>query len=208
MAVRYAGRHVRQARQARHGAWVNTKRSHHPRPPAQLLPAVAALIVAGFLVGGATTAIALSPASSETGMPAYDPADVPPPDPRAGQDTPLGTAARAPLTSDGVAGGGSPAVIETGSCEVSYYPGGGITASGEAFDATEPTAAHRTLPFGSLVRVTNDANGESVVVRINDRGPYYGDRCLDLSVGAFASIADPADGVADVRYEVLAQDAT
>jgi rare lipoprotein A len=46
------------------------------------------------------------------------------------------------------------------------------------------------------------------VVRINDRGPYYGDRCLDLSASAFASIADPSAGVIDVRYEVLAQDAT
>ena len=52
------------------------------------------------------------------------------------------------------------------------------------------------------------ANGESVVVRINDRGPYYGDRCLNLSEGAFASIADPDAGVVDVRYEILAQDAT
>ena len=205
MAVRYAGRH---ARQARHGAWVNKERSRTRRPPARLLPAAAAVIVAGFLIGGATTAIALSPASNASAVPTYDPADVPPPDPRAGQETPPGTAARAPLTSDGVAGGGSAAVIETGSCEVSYYPGGGITASGEAFDAAAHTAAHQTLPFGSLVRVTNDATGEWVLVRINDRGPYYGGRCLDLSVGAFASIADPAAGVADVRYEVLAQDAT
>ncbi len=58
------------------------------------------------------------------------------------------------------------------------------TASGEAFDSTEMTAAHRTLPFGSMVRVTNADNGQSVVVRINDRGPFHGNRTIDVSRAA------------------------
>jgi rare lipoprotein A len=102
----------------------------------------------------------------------------------------------------------SAAILAAGSCEISYKGTGQSTASGEAFDPSGLTAAHESLPFDTLVRVTNPANGESVVVRINDRGPYFGDRCLDLTAGAFASIADPAVGVVDVRYEILAQDAT
>lgn len=58
------------------------------------------------------------------------------------------------------------------------------TASGEPFDMNQLTAAHRTLPFGSKVRVTNPANGKSVVVRINDRGPFHGKRVIDLSRSA------------------------
>jgi rare lipoprotein A len=210
LAVRYTGRHVRQAR---HGAWLKQKRSRPRRPPVHLLPVAAALTVAGFLVGGASAAIGLSPASYASGATAYettyDPADIPPPDPWAGYAPTQPTAVRAPLTSDGIAGArGATAVTETGWCEASYKSFGGPTASGEAFDPTAHTAAHKTLPLGSLVRVTNEATGAFVVVRINDRGPYYGDRCLDLTSGAFALIANPAHGVVDVRYEVLAQEAT
>ena len=211
MAVRYTGRHVRQAR---HAAWVKQKRSRPRRPPVRLLPVAAAFAVAGFLVGGASAAIGLSPAASyAAGVTAYettyDPADIPPPDPSAGYAPAQRTVVRAPLTSDGIAGArGATTVVETGRCEASYKSYGGVTASGEAFDPTAYTAAHKTLPLGSLVRVTNEATGAFVVVRINDRGPYYGDRCLDLTSGAFAAIANPAHGVVDVRYEVLAQDAT
>lgn len=179
----------------------------------KLLPVAAALTVAGFLVGGATAAIGLSPASYAAGgtgyETTYDPADIPPPDPWAGYAASQHTVARAPLTSDGIAGArGATTVLETGWCEASYKSYGGTTASGESFDPAAHTAAHKTLPLGSLVRVTNEATGAFVVVRINDRGPYHGDRCLDLTSGAFAAIANPAHGVVDVRYEVLAQDAT
>jgi rare lipoprotein A len=204
LAVRYAGRHVRQAR---HGAWVNKKRSRL-RTPTQILPTAAALTVAGLLVGGASATIGLSPASSGPSRPAYDPADLPPPDPTIDEavETPRTlSAANAPLAGDEKA---EPAVVASGSCEVSYVTAGHRTASGESFDPTALTAGHQSLPFDTLVRVTNPANGESVVVRINDRFSYQGDRCLNLSVGAFESIADPAAGVVDIRYEVLAQDAT
>jgi rare lipoprotein A len=77
------------------------------------------------------------------------------------------------------------------------------TASGETFDMEELTAAHRTLPFGTRVRVTNEANGRSVVVRINDRGPFGGRRIIDLSRRAAELIGIKKKGVAPVRIEVL-----
>jgi rare lipoprotein A len=73
----------------------------------------------------------------------------------------------------------------------SYYGkafAGRPTASGERFDPAGLTAAHRTLPMGSLVRVTNPANGQSVTVRINDRGPFHGNRVIDLSRAAADSV--------------------
>jgi len=100
------------------------------------------------------------------------------------------------------------AVAYTGTCDASYYDQGKRTANGEAFNPDGLTAAHRNLPFGSEVRVTNVANGKSVVVRINDRGPFVSGRCLDLSRGSFQAIANLGSGVIDVRYEVLIQDAT
>ena len=59
-----------------------------------------------------------------------------------------------------------------------------MTASGEAYSPTKLTAAHRALPFGTMVRVTNLANGRSIVVRINDRGPFVKNRVIDLSQAA------------------------
>jgi len=81
-----------------------------------------------------------------------------------------------------------------------YGPGfhGNLTASGERFTPSKLTTAHPTLPFGTKVRVTNQANGKSVVVRVNDRGPFYGSRIIDLSHGAFAQIASTSQGLADV----------
>lgn len=93
-------------------------------------------------------------------------------------------------------------VLSTGECEASYYDTGAITANGEPFDTSKLTAAHKTLPFGTMVRVTNKANDKSVVVRINDRGPYIAGRCLDLTPPGMRQIAGAA-GTADVEYEVL-----
>jgi rare lipoprotein A len=199
LAVRYTGRHVRQAR---HGAWVKKTRSRSLAPRPHLLPAAAAFTVAGFLVGGASAAIGLAPASASE-LPAYDPADILPPDPNAGQAAAdVLAAGRAPIgDSANEAAALGTIVIATGSCEVSYQVEAPVGSDGF-------TATHETLPVGTLVRVTNPANGDSVVVRINDRSPASAGDCLDLSPGAFASIADPSAGVADIRYEVLAQDAT
>jgi rare lipoprotein A len=80
----------------------------------------------------------------------------------------------------------------------------GKTASGSAFDRDLPTAAHRSLPFGTKVRVTNLANHKSVVVVINDRGPQVHGRVLDLSLAAARSLGmTDRSGVAIVRGEVL-----
>ena len=80
---------------------------------------------------------------------------------------------------------------------------GRLTANGEIFDPSALTAAHRTLPFGTIVRVTNPQNGKSVDVRINDRGPFIAGRCIDLSRAAFRAIAALDLGEVTVRYEVL-----
>ena len=84
-----------------------------------------------------------------------------------------------------------------------YGPGfeGRATASGERFDPADLTAAHRTLPFGTRVRVTNLDNGRSVVVRINDRGPYAKGRILDLSLAAARALDMLHRGTARVRLE-------
>lgn len=77
------------------------------------------------------------------------------------------------------------------------------TASGEPYKARQKTAAHRTLPFGSQVRVTNLQNGKSVVVRVNDRGPFIKGRIIDLSRSAFSSIGNTSVGLLNVRIEVI-----
>ncbi|NEQ98965.1 MAG: septal ring lytic transglycosylase RlpA family protein [Cyanothece sp. SIO2G6] len=86
-----------------------------------------------------------------------------------------------------------------------YGPGfhGRMSASGERFDQHAMTAAHRTLPFGTLVQVTNLNNGASTIVRINDRGPYSYGRVIDLSAAAARSIGMISSGVAPVSVDVL-----
>lgn len=86
-----------------------------------------------------------------------------------------------------------------------YGPGfaGNETASGETYDPSELTAAHRSLPFGTRVRVTNQLNGRSVLVRINDRGPYSGDRILDVSSAAADELRMKGQGVVPVTIQVL-----
>ncbi len=88
-----------------------------------------------------------------------------------------------------------------------YGPGfdGNYSASGEIFRASELTAAHPSLPFGTLVRVVNMDNGQSVVVRINDRGPYAHGRVIDISTAAANVIGLVSSGVAPVRLEVLSK---
>jgi len=89
----------------------------------------------------------------------------------------------------------------------SFYssPRGRLTASGARFDRRALTAAHRTLPFGTRVRVTNLANGRSLVVTITDRGPHRAHRIIDLSKAA-ARVLDFLDsGTARVRLDVLAE---
>ncbi len=91
----------------------------------------------------------------------------------------------------------------------SYYGGkfhGRKTASGERFNKEALTAAHKTLPLGTQVRVTNLRNGESVNVKINDRGPYIKGRIIDLSKGAARELGMIKAGTARVKVEILAKD--
>jgi rare lipoprotein A len=88
----------------------------------------------------------------------------------------------------------------------SYYADefhGRKTANGETYDMHAMTAAHKTLPFGAKVRVTNSSTGQSVVVRINDRGPFKENRIIDLSLGAAKLIGLIGPGTAWVVLEIL-----
>jgi rare lipoprotein A len=89
--------------------------------------------------------------------------------------------------------------------QASFYglEGGRVTANGERYNPSSLTAAHRSLPFGTNVRVTNVRNGRSVVVRINNRGPFIGGRIIDLSVGAARAIGLTSTGVGNVRLDIL-----
>jgi rare lipoprotein A len=98
---------------------------------------------------------------------------------------------------------------EIGSGVASYYGNelaGNRTASGERFDPGQLTAAHRSLPFGSMVRVTNTSNGDSGVVRINDRGPFSRGRVIDVSTAAAREIGMHRSGTARVKLALLNDD--
>ncbi|MBH1970728.1 septal ring lytic transglycosylase RlpA family protein [Moraxellaceae bacterium AER2_44_116] len=77
------------------------------------------------------------------------------------------------------------------------------TASGEPYRHTLKTAAHKTLPFGVNVKVTNLENSKSVIVKVNDRGPFVKGRIIDLSKSAFMAISQPNQGLLKVRIEVV-----
>lgn len=85
----------------------------------------------------------------------------------------------------------------------SFYTEGALTASGEKFDTRALTAAHRTLPFGTRLRVTNVATGRSVVVRINDRGPFIAGRVVDVSYSAAEALGMIGGGIAKVKLSVV-----
>jgi rare lipoprotein A len=85
----------------------------------------------------------------------------------------------------------------------SYYTEGTKTASGEKFNTLDMTAAHPTLPFGTKLRVTNVASGQSVTVRVNDRGPYVQGRVVDVSYSAADALGMVGKGVAKVKLDVV-----
>ncbi|WP_305081014.1 MULTISPECIES: septal ring lytic transglycosylase RlpA family protein [unclassified Nocardiopsis] len=128
---------------------------------------------------------------------ASDIAEQPSPEPDTPADDPGGS---------GGGGGGEESTGQSGTCQASYYGAdfaGRTTANGETFDPSAMTAAHKTLPFNTQVKVTNPNNGKSVTVRINDRGPYVDGRCLDLSTAAFDQIIGTGAGVGQVQWQVL-----
>ena len=104
----------------------------------------------------------------------------------------------------------SPALFSFQTGNASWYGGkfqGRPTANGEIFDTNMFTAAHRTLPFGTRVKVTNLRNGKSTIVRINDRGPFIQGRIIDLSKAAAEAIGMIDTGTAPVRVEVVEAEA-
>lgn len=106
----------------------------------------------------------------------------------AGQPRETGSIGGKPHARDGIA---------------SYYWQGQMTASGETFDKRGMTAAHKTLPFGTMVKVTNLNNGRTAVVRINDRGPFKPGRVIDVSEAAAEALDMKGRGLAPVRVDPL-----
>ena len=101
---------------------------------------------------------------------------------------------------------GNEFVLESVTGSASFYGQkfhGRKTANGETYDMWAMTAAHKEYPFGTLIRVTNLKNDKSVIVRINDRGPFVGGRIIDLSRGAAGRIGMIEDGVGRVRLDIL-----
>lgn len=92
--------------------------------------------------------------------------------------------------------------------KASYYSDefeGRQTANGEIYDADLLTAAHKTIAFGTIIKVTNLKNGKEVIVKINDRGPFKGDRIIDLSRAAAEQLGMIRDGVVDVECEIMSE---
>lgn len=187
--------------------------------------AAAAVITSGADPGGATNAAGIPQAQTQT-LAVEDLED--PPEQAEGDDERSQAAAPQALTASGSdiseepdeeeepepeapsedsgGSGGSEGTGEGGTCEASFYGDGfhgATTASGETFDTNAMTAAHKTLPFDTMVKVTNPNNGSSVTVRINDRGPFISGRCLDLSTAAFDQIIGTGSGVGTVAWEVV-----
>jgi rare lipoprotein A len=138
----------------------------------------------------ASLIVALSPAQAQTAAPAAAPAP----------------AAAAPVAAP--AAPEKAASADSSEGKVAYYGkkfNGRKTASGERFNSGAMTMAHKTLPFGTMVKVTNVKNGKSVVVRVNDRGPSQPDRIGDLTAGAASKIRMIRTGVIDAKLEVVGQ---
>jgi rare lipoprotein A len=126
----------------------------------------------------------------------------PPAAPQQATQTPRGTPAVPPLSLTG-----APFFTQTGLA--SFYGGahdGKITARGEIFDHRDLTAAHRTLPFGTMVRVTNLSNGRTVRVEITDRGPRIKSRVIDISLAAAREIGMQKKGITRVRVDAFRAD--
>ncbi|MGY4899499.1 septal ring lytic transglycosylase RlpA family protein [Micromonospora aurantiaca (nom. illeg.)] len=180
------------------GGTVGAVRLTSAEPPAE--PAVVETLPST----PAPTSAAPSPSASASPSASLSPSPKATPSPKASRTQAASRSkARTASPSPTAKKTSSPKVVDSGSCGASFYAEGQMTANGETFNPNALTAAHKTLPFNTKVRVTNPDNGKSVVVRINDRGPFIDGRCLDLSRAAFATIAATSLGHVNVRYEVL-----
>ena len=141
----------------------------------------------------------------DTTPPPINPAAVPDAVPRADPITVAGN--KSPYSVNGVSYTVLPSAdgyVEEG--VASWYGlkfHGRKTSNGERFSVYGPTAAHKTLPIPSYVRVTNLENGKSMILRVNDRGPFHGDRLIDLSYGAALKLGYAEQGTARVRVEAI-----
>jgi peptidoglycan lytic transglycosylase len=173
---------------------MRTPGKHRAKPPSRGMPFCWNSIHKFLVVSGTVAAMAVAWMAVSSGPARTRPA--------AGSTA--GSVADAERSRAGPATG-APTVPGAGACAASYYRTAQRTATGETYDPRGLTAAHRTLPLGSVVRVTSRTTGGSVVVRVNDRGPYAHsrDRCLDLSRAAMAAIGGIAAGVVPVDYRVV-----
>ena len=143
----------------------------------------------------------VSPSESQTGNPS---SDKPPTHTLPREIPPIAKIPSPPETEQAPPATSQPTMMETG--VASWYGPkfhGKLTASGEVFNQEKFTAAHQTLPWGSRVKVTNLANGKSVDVRINDRGPFGKGRIIDVSRAAARALGMVGRGITTVRVECL-----
>lgn len=158
--------------------------------------------LAAALFAAAAAALAQGASAPPINLPVLTPAPAAAPAPMA---APAAAPAPAPAAPAAAAAAAAGDVMEG---KVAYYGrkfNGRRTASGERFDSSALTMAHKTLPFGTRVKVTNLKNKRSVVVRVNDRGPTQPDRVGDLSLAAAQRIGATRAGVIDARLEVVGQ---
>ena len=190
-------------------------KTNKPATIARNLPraiaAIAALGLLGVTASGRAEQTGAVPAATVSLTQPDGPTFVPGQDPRFAQAFAAASTPVGPAILDGAAtiAGIEPVEPEStpiGSGTASYYAdrfNGQRTASGERFSNADFTAAHRTLPFGSRVRVTNPSNGASVVVRINDRGPFTRGRTIDLSRAAAQQVGIVRAGHGEVALELI-----
>lgn len=97
----------------------------------------------------------------------------------------------------------TPIILRTYTAIVSWYRHGRITANGERYNPLGLTVAHKRLPFGTMIRFTNPETGDSIIARVNDRGPFIRGREFDLSLGSARALNMVDKGVARLRVEIL-----
>lgn len=187
--------------------------SRHRRLAARLAGAKrrAAVVTSAALLAGAGTALTVAPSlladdSDRLVAEASAERSAPPPATLLPPIAPVSDVREAPAETTPPTETADPAGESIPGGSASYYGrelAGNPTASGEPFNPSALTAAHRTLPLGTRVRVTHARTGESVVVRVNDRGPFHGDRVIDLSRAAADAIGMTRSGTAEVELERL-----
>ena len=165
---------------------------------------LASLVLGLSLLTTGAAVLAQAPAAAPAASAMAKPADAAAP-----AAAPAAMAAPAPAAAPAKAAAGGTSSAATGDVsegKLAYYGrkfNGRKTASGERFDAGAMTMAHKSLPFGTRVKVTNAANKRSVVVRVNDRGPSTPDRVGDLSLAAAQKLGATRRGVIDAKLEVV-----